>query len=132
MNNTVLKILIVEDSKALANWYKQILESNGHKVTVTYDGKTELEIYEKELKNGLVSKTPFDLIISDNSMKEMNGVDAGKIIHDFFPEQKFFFITGEKNRVLDVFDVDGKNIDVEEKPISLALFNKKVKLLVQH
>jgi len=132
MKNEALKILVVEDSKALAIKYKQILESEGHKVVCTYDGKTELEIYEKELKKRFSGKTPFDLIISDNSMKEINGVDAGKVIHDLVPAQKFFFVTSEKKLVLDVFDVDGKNIDVEEKPISMDLFYKKVKELTQY
>ncbi|MCE9652863.1 MAG: response regulator [Nitrosarchaeum sp.] len=131
MSNLALKILIVEDSKATAMTYREILEANGHKVFVTHDGKSELETFEKELNKDLTKKTPFDLIISDNSMPEMNGVDAGKIIHSFFPDQKFFFITSEKRLVLDAFDVDGKNIDVEQKPISTELFIKKVAEITQ-
>jgi CheY-like chemotaxis protein len=132
MSNRSLKILVVEDSKALASTYKQVLEVESHKVTVTYDGKTELEIYEKELKKGFVGKTPFDIIISDNSMNEMNGREAAKVIRSFVPHQKFFFVTGEKQLILDEFDVDGKTMDVEEKPISMRLFLKKINHLTQY
>ena len=132
MSNGVLKILVVEDCKAIANTYKQVLEMKGHKVVVTYDGKTELEIYEKELKKGMIGKTPFDLIISDNSMNEMNGRDAAKVIRSFVPHQKFFFVTGEKQLIADAFDIDGKTTDVVEKPISMELFLKKINHLTQY
>ena len=95
MSNSALKILVAEDSMAFAHMYKNILESKGHKVFVTYDGIAELEIYEKELKKCLSGKTPFDLIISDNLMTDMNGVEVGKKILSLAPGQRFFFVTGE-------------------------------------
>lgn len=130
MSNVFLKILVVEDSKALAYHYKNILESKGHRICVAHNGKTELEIYENEMKRSS-GNPPFDLIISDNSMPEMNGVEAGRKILSYVPDQKFFFVTGEKTAVLDSFDVDGKNIDVEQKPVSTELFIKKVECLTQ-
>ena len=132
MSDVFLKILVVEDSEALAGHYKNVLESKGHKVFVTSDGKEELEIYEKELKSCLSGKPPFDLIVSDNSMPEMNGVEAGQKILEMMPDQKFFFVTGERYSVLDSFHVDGKNIDVEQKPLKTELFLKKVNLLTQN
>ena len=131
MSNSALKILVAEDSMALAYMYKTILESKGHKVFVTYDGTAELGIYEKELKKCLSRKTPFDLIISDNSMTDMNGVKAGKTILSFVPNQIFFFVTSDPDIIFESFNVDGKNIDVEQKPISADLLINKVELLTQ-
>lgn len=131
VSNEALKILVVEDSEALADMYKEILESKGYEITVAYDGRTELEIYERELQNCPSGKLPFDLIISDNLMPEINGVDAGKKIQGFVPDQKFFFVTGEKNSVLNSFDVDGKKIDVEQKPVSREIFLEKTIQLTQ-
>ncbi|WP_246282065.1 hypothetical protein [Nitrosopumilus ureiphilus] len=48
------------------------------------------------------------------------------------PNQKFFFVIADKYTILDSFDVDGKNIDVEEKPLKIELFLKKVDLLTQN
>jgi len=124
-----LKILVVEDSKAHTLHYKNILESQGHRVYVAYDGKEELKIYEKELNLCGSSQPPFDLIISDNSMTEINGVDAGQKILNMMPIQKFFFVTGEKDIILNSFNVDKKNIDVEQKPLETKSFLQKVNLL---
>ena len=37
------KILVVEDSEAIAEFYKDVLESEGHKVSIAINGKEELE-----------------------------------------------------------------------------------------
>ena len=131
MNNT-LKILIVEDEEAIAEYYKTVLESKGHKVFVAHNGKEEYEIYEKEMQSYPIGKLPFDLIISDNSMPEMTGVEAGQKILELEPDQKFFFVTGEEQSILDSFDVDGKKIDVEQKPFKTEEFLIKVELLTKN
>ena len=128
--STNSKILVVEDSEAISQFYQYILESKGHKVVVASDGKSELEIYEDELSICGSEKPPFDLVISDNSMPEINGTEAGKKILDLVPDQKFFFVTGETSTILKLFNVDGKNIDVEQKPIVDTVFLKKVECLL--
>ncbi|KAF6246130.1 response regulator [Nitrosopumilus sp. b3] len=126
------RILIVEDSDAIAGFYKEVLESEGHKVSVAIDGKEEIELYEKEMESCQSEKPPFDLIVSDNSMPILNGIEAGTRILDMMPNQKIFFVTANKNEVLDKFSVDGKNIDAAEKPIKIELFLKKVNLLIMN
>ena len=120
MKNSNFKILVAEDSEDIASLYKSSLEFRGYTVIVTNDGKAELEIYEKELKKDDSKKPPFDLIISDNSMPEINGLDAGKKILDLEPEQKFLFITGETDLITESLNVDGINIHVEQKPFNMG------------
>ena len=132
MSNSALKILIAEDSIAFSSMYKNILESKGHKVFVTHDGTIELETYEKELKKCLSGKTPFDLIISDNSMVDMTGAEAGKKILSFVPDQRFLFVTSDPDIIFKSFNVDGKNIAVEQKPISAEVLINKVESLMNH
>ena len=129
--SNALKILVVEDEEAIAEHYQNVLESKGHKVFVAHNGKEEFEIYEREMQSCAFGQLPFDLIVSDNSMPEMNGVEAGRKILNMMPNQKFFFVTGEKNTILDSFNVDGKNMDVEQKPLKTELFLKKVDSLTQ-
>ena len=126
----MLRFLVVEDSPSLATLYRTVLESKGHQVIVANNGKEELEIYENELKHSS-GNIPFDLIISDNSMPEITGIEAGRKILSLVPKQKFFFVTGEKDAVLKSFDVDGKNINVEQKPLSKDSFIKKVELITK-
>ncbi|MCV0410510.1 response regulator [Nitrosopumilus sp.] len=132
MNNKSLRILVVEDEEALAEYYKTVLESEGHKVFVARNGKEEFEIYEKEIRSHPFGKLPFDLIVSDNSMPEMTGIEAGQKILELEPAQKFFFVTGEEQSILDSFNVDGKNIDVEQKPFKTEKFLNKVEILTQN
>jgi CheY-like chemotaxis protein len=126
------RILVVEDSEAIAEFYKGVLEYEGYKVSIAVDGKEELELYEKEMKSNQSGKPPFDLIVSDNSMPILNGIEAGRKILDMMPNQKIFFVTADKDAVLNKFSLDRKNIDVEQKPIKMELFLKKVDLLTQN
>jgi len=127
-----LKILVVEDSEAIAGFYKDVLESEGHKVSIAVDGKEEIELYENEMSSQQSGQPPFDLIVSDNSMPVLNGIEAATKILEIVPNQKIFFVTANKDMVLDKFSADGKNIDVAEKPIKIDLFLKKVNSLAQN
>ncbi len=125
------RILVVEDSEAIAEFYKDVLESEGYKVSIATDGKEEIELYEKEIESNQSRKPPFDLIVSDNSMPALNGIEAGRKILEMMPNQKIFFVTADKDAVLNKFSLDQKNIDAEQKPIKVELFLKKVNLLIQ-
>ncbi len=131
MSDSALKILVVDDSKAFVHMYKTMLESKGHKVVIAYDGIAQLEIYEKELKKCSPGKTPFDLIVSDNTMPNMNGAEAGLKILSQVPDQKFLFVTSDPDTIFESFNVDGKNIHVEQKPVTANLLINKIKLLTQ-
>ncbi len=64
-----MKILIVEDEKALANSIKILLERKGFDVECAYDGKTGKEYAELGI---------YDLLILDVMMPEMNGYDVAR------------------------------------------------------
>jgi|SRR3989339_173175 len=58
------KILIIDDDSSVVELLKINLESSGYQVNYIYDGKTALEIIEKE---------KYDLIILDIMLPEVNG-----------------------------------------------------------
>jgi PAS domain S-box-containing protein len=64
-------ILVAEDVELNQFIARQILETWGMKVTVANNGKEAVE---------LVSKEPFDLILMDIQMPEMDGIEATQII----------------------------------------------------
>jgi diguanylate cyclase (GGDEF)-like protein len=64
-----LRILLVEDDRAIQLLYKALLEKAGHTVTVANNGKAALEI---------VKVAPPQLIISDWIMPEMDGIEFCK------------------------------------------------------
>ncbi|HPW48409.1 MAG TPA: response regulator, partial [Candidatus Saccharibacteria bacterium] len=57
-------ILIVEDESLLSEAYTTILQKEGLKTTVAYDGQKALELLKSQ---------PFDLILLDLRMPKMNG-----------------------------------------------------------
>ena len=61
------KIAIIEDDIALADMYKQKLESAGYEVSVAYDGKSGLD---------MITKNTPDLVLLDLMLPEMTGSEV--------------------------------------------------------
>lgn len=68
---TVMKILIIEDEKILANTLKILLESKGFEVEVVYDGEAGEEYAELGI---------YDLLIMDVMMPKMDGFTLAKTV----------------------------------------------------
>ncbi|MEA3280388.1 MAG: response regulator, partial [Thermodesulfobacteriota bacterium] len=73
-----LKILVVDDCPDSRIILQRILESFGFKPREAFSGKEGLSI----LKDHLAGKEPFDLVIIDWRMPEMDGIEASKIIRE--------------------------------------------------
>ena len=66
-----MKLLIVEDDLEISELLKSYLESEGFSVSVAYNGKTALEIFQKE---------QFDLLLLDLMIPLINGISVMKQI----------------------------------------------------
>jgi len=64
-----MRILVVEDEPKIANSLKQGLEQEGFAVDVTYSGR---EGYD------MASVDPYDLILLDRMLPEMDGMEVCK------------------------------------------------------
>ena len=62
------KILVAEDSHSLRAGLESILAMAGYAVTTVSDGKELLEVHQSGEK--------FDLLITDNNMPHMDGIEA--------------------------------------------------------
>mgnify|MGYP001597828907 CR=1 FL=1 len=85
MNQKNLRILVVDDEEVVAEVLGKLMEVDGHTVTVTLEAKKALEIYQKER---------FDVVFTDISMPEMNGVDLTRRILELDNNAKIVAITG--------------------------------------
>jgi two-component system response regulator CpxR len=85
MEQKNLKILIADDEKELLDVLRELLELDGHNVTVAYDGEKALQIC-KENK--------FDIVFADISMPGMDGIDLTKELLVLDKEAKVAVITG--------------------------------------
>lgn len=64
-------ILVVEDEKDLLDIYQEVLEDAGYKVETAENGKVALE---------KLSASPFDLVLLDLMMPEVDGMEVLKVI----------------------------------------------------
>ncbi|WP_305042135.1 chemotaxis protein CheB [Geoalkalibacter sp.] len=65
------KILVAEDDRINRELLSRILRRAGHQVTLTADGRQALEMLNQE---------PFDLVLMDVSMPELDGVSATRLL----------------------------------------------------
>ncbi|MEW6482639.1 MAG: response regulator [bacterium] len=78
-------ILIVDDEKDLADLLKEIVETEGFKGDVAFDGNSALERLEE---------TKFDLALLDIRLPGMNGVELFLKIKEKAPDCKVIMMTG--------------------------------------
>ncbi len=71
-----LNILVAEDSPTNQMIAKASLKKAGHQVTIAVNGLEAIEAYEQ----ARVKQEPFELILMDVSMPEMDGLDATRAI----------------------------------------------------
>lgn len=74
------KIIIVEDNASLADIYKTRLEILGYNVLVTYDGKTALELIQKELPDLVLLDLMVPKVAGDQILETMRGSEWGNKI----------------------------------------------------
>lgn len=81
-----MKIIIVDDDSLVALSLKTILESSEEieVVATGNDGTEAIELYRKYLP---------DILLMDIQMKQMSGIEAGKIILSEFPNARILYLT---------------------------------------
>ncbi len=113
-SNRQLNILIAEDNAVNRRLITKLLESAGHHVTEALNGKEAVHLLEK---------TPFDLILMDIEMPQMDGLEATRSIRSREPETRHIPIyaltahamSGDRKRCLEA-GMDGyisKPIEVD-------------------
>lgn len=115
-----LKILIAEDNKDLADSYRIVLEGRGHEVVMTNNGMACQSIYKQYTKqtDGKI-KPYFDVVILDQKMMGMDGIETAKEIQRVISKQKIIFITGYGKEVLQKLPQLSENALVMNKPFTL-------------
>lgn len=115
-----LRILIAEDYKDLADSYREVLQARGHEVTIADNGVGCLTIYRQYTKKaGDIVVPHFDIVILDQKMLFMDGIETAKEIQFLNPKQKIIFITGNPESVLQKLPQLTGNVLVMNKPFTI-------------
>ena len=100
-----MKILIIDDVQDLADLLKMQIETDSIKVDVAYDGEEGLK---------LINTNSYDLILSDNHMPKLTGLELlEKIEH-----KNFYIISGNTDLKEEVLSLGGKGLI--NKPFNIS------------
>ena len=119
-----MQILVAEDDKDTAIMYRNLLEGRRHhSVIVTNRGENCLAIYHQKLEE-LTSRTspslhiqPFDVLILDYKMPDMDGLEVAKEVLAVNPHQRIIFASAYvKDTLLDSVKQLNQPVELLQKP----------------
>jgi len=80
-----LRVLVVDDQEIINELLAEHLKSDGHVTACAQNGQEALELFRTE---------SFDLVITDQSMPGMNGVQLAGAIKECSPKTRVILLTG--------------------------------------
>ena len=86
-------LLIADDEQGYRDVLKVIFEDQGHSVRTVTDGRSALE---------LLKAAPFDAVISDVRMPDMDGIEFLRAAREFYPEIGIILMTAFGRSILHV------------------------------
>ena len=105
-----MKILIIDDERAIRNSFSGILEDEGYDVDVAENGQQGLEMVEKE---------KYDVIFCDIKMPVMGGVETLKRLMDMGIDSAVVMISANADLSTAVECIKNGAFDFIEKPLDL-------------
>lgn len=117
------RVLIAEDESAVRIFATRTLRDKGYDVVEAHDGREAIGIY----RNAIENQQPFDLVITDVVMPNMDGPNLAKQIQELTPSANIIFISGyAETNFRDQLSSD-ESIHFLSKPFSLKDLATKVK-----
>jgi diguanylate cyclase (GGDEF)-like protein len=122
-----MKILLVEDTRAIAALMEARLASFGHEVTLAENGQAAIDKYRE---------TPHDLVLMDIEMPLMNGFEATNRIRAFEATQKWawtpiIFLTASDTPENLVMAIEAGGDDFLPKGLSEGVLQAKMKAMAR-
>ena len=82
----ILKILVADDNQDVRELVRDVLEADGHLVTIVPDGEFAIRILNRERN--------FDLVVTDREMPRKSGEAVTEFAKQNFPEIKVVVMSG--------------------------------------
>ncbi len=118
----MLKILVVEDDKAINGLVCGYLRDNGYEVTACFDGEEGLSAMEN---------TTYALIISDIMMPKMDGFAFAEAVRSIDKQIPILFMTAKDDKPSKLYAYRLGVDDYVVKPFDLEVFAMKIAALLR-
>lgn len=117
-------VLVVDDEELLAQFIEEYLLTNGFKVIVCTDPLDALKTFQKHLDS-------IDLLITDQTMPQMTGVELIKQVHVYKPELPIILCSGLDD-IISQDDMEKFGIDIYlQKPVKGPILQEKISMLLE-
>lgn len=112
-------ILIVDDEKAIVKSTSQTLQQLGYSITATTDSKKALDLFKE-------NPEAFDLVLTDQTMPELTGLELAKRILEYKPDIPVILCTGYSSTIsAEIAEAEGIRGFVM-KPLSKQTLSQKI------
>jgi len=113
------RVLIVEDESLIASLYQEFLNDYGFESTVCEDGEIALDTFQQ-------TNQAFDLVITDQTMPKMTGIELSKALLEISPKLPIILLTGS-SEVIDAEEENNTGIQhFLKKPVSLLTLKETI------
>ena len=126
----MVKILVVEDDKAMNGFVSAYLRDNGYDVSTCYDGEEALAILQEKT---------FSLIISDIMMPKMDGFELAEAIRATDKTTPIIFMSAKDDKPskmygykLGIDDYVTKPFDIDVLMMKIAALLRRAKIQTEH
>jgi two-component system cell cycle sensor histidine kinase/response regulator CckA len=85
------RVLVVDDEESIRKFVDRVLKDRGYRTTLAADGHQAVALAETE--------GPFDILITDLMMPEMNGDELARRLRQAEPGLKVLYLTGYSDRL---------------------------------
>jgi CheY-like chemotaxis protein len=111
-----MKVLVAEDAESVRELYRVALESRGHQVAISGNGKECVDAYRQELQKN-PGQAPFDVVVLDYRMPQVDGLETAKEILKMRPGQRIIFASAfVKETLMDSVKDLGQVVELLQKP----------------
>lgn len=106
-----MRILLVDDEPINVESLANAIRRGGHTIVTMSNPLEALKAYRE---------APFDAVISDVRMPQMNGIDLLRSVRDFDPDARFILITGYGDARTAMGAINNRAWAMLGKPINIA------------
>jgi CheY-like chemotaxis protein len=121
-NETMNRILVVDDDATIRHFMRSILESEGYEIVEAYNGYEGLKRYQE---------APAEVVITDMQMPGKNGLELIQDLQRDFPRVKIIAVFGNGRRFLELLHRLGVQYAFE-KPFCIPTLLDAVEQLVSN